>query len=119
LLVKGNCRQLEDLWLNLLHLARDATTDDQTHRITIQSSLDEQGWIVVSISDDGAAIPQEDLETIFEPNFMGSAIGRGTGMELSICREIVRQHSGHIEVESLLRHDTIFRVSLPDHQSLN
>jgi signal transduction histidine kinase len=50
---------------------------------------------------------------------MGSAIGRGTGMELSICREIVRQHSGHIEVESLPRHDTIFRVSLPDHQSLN
>jgi PAS domain S-box-containing protein len=119
LLVKGNCRQLEDLWLNLLLLARDATTDDQTHHITIQSSLGEQGWIVVSVSDDGAAIPQEDLETIFEPNFMGSAIGRGTGMELSICREIVRQHSGHIEVESLPRHDTIFRVSLPDHQSLN
>jgi two-component system, cell cycle sensor histidine kinase and response regulator CckA len=119
LLVRGSDRQLEDLWLNLLLLARDATSDDQPHHIKIQSCLGEQGWIVVTVSDDGAAIPQEDLETIFEPNFTGSAIGRGTGMELSICREIVRQHNGHVEVESIPRRDTIFRVSLPAHQSLD
>jgi two-component system cell cycle sensor histidine kinase/response regulator CckA len=117
--VKGNTRQLEDLWLNLLLLARDATSDDQPHRIIIRSFPAEPGWMVVTVSDDGTAIPQKDLETIFEPNFIGSAIGRGTGMELSICREIVRQHSGEIEVESISRRDTIFRVSLSAHKPIN
>ncbi len=119
LLVRGNSRQLEDLWLNLLLLARDAASDDQSHRIAIQSSLDEQGWIEVTISDDGASIPQEDLQTIFEPNFIGSAIGRGTGMELSICREIVRQHNGYIEVDSIPGRDTIFRIRMPAQQSMD
>ncbi len=117
--VKGNSRQLEDLWLNLLLLARDATSDDRPHRIAIQSFMSEHGWILVTVSDDGAPIPQEDLETIFEPNFIGPAIGRGTGVELSICREIVRQHNGKIEVDSLPRRDTIFRVSLPVHKPIN
>jgi two-component system NtrC family sensor kinase len=117
--VKGNSHQLEDLWLNLLLLARDASSDDQPHQISIQSGMGEHGWILVTVSDDGTPIPQEDLETIFEPNFIGPAIGRGTGMELSICREIVRQHNGEIEVESTPRRDTIFRVSLPVHKPIN
>ncbi len=117
--VKGNSRQLEDLWLNLLLLARDATSDDQPHRITIQSTMGEHGWVTVTVTDDGAPIPQDDREAIFEPNFIGPAIGRGTGMELSICREIVRQHNGEIEVESTPRHDTIFRVSLPVHKPMD
>ena len=117
--VKGNSRQLEDLWLNLLMLARDASSDDQPHRITIQSGMGEHGWVLVTVMDDGTPIPQEDLETIFEPNFIGPAIGRGTGLELSICREIVRQHNGEIEVESNPRRDTIFRVSLPIHKSMD
>jgi len=113
--VRGNAHQLEDLWLNLLLLAKEATSDDQSHRIGIRSFMGEHGWVVVTVADDGTPIPEEDLDVIFEPNFLGPAIGRGTGIELSICREIVRQHDGEIRLESTPRHDTIFRVSFPIH----
>jgi PAS domain S-box-containing protein len=111
--VYGNARQLEDLWINLLLLARDATLDGQDHTIEIITKSDLSDWVQVEIRDDGQPIPRDQLSTIFEPNFIGPAHGRGSGLELSICREMVRQHQGQIESEVTLDDKTIFRVSLP------
>jgi len=111
--VRGNPRQLESLWVNLLLLAKDAVIDDREHTIRIQSNASPSGMVVVEIRDNGRPIPADQLATIFEPNFIGPAGGRGTGMELSICREIVRQHGGQITAESAIDRDTIFRITLP------
>ena len=115
--VRGNQRQLENLWVNLLLLARDACIDEREHTIAVQSLMHSQpnspGIVIVEVSDDGSYIPADQLATIFEPNFVGPTSGRGTGMELSICREIVRQHAGQITADSQPGHDTIFRVVLP------
>jgi PAS domain S-box-containing protein len=111
--VRGNARQLVDVWVNLLLLARDAAAGGQEHHIQIRSRMDGQGWVQVEVQDDGTPIPAHQLDAIFEPNFIGPSSGRGTGLELSICREIVRQHAGDIVAESTLENETIFRVSLP------
>jgi PAS domain S-box-containing protein len=115
--VRGNARQIESLWVNLLLLARDAVTQETYNgyppTIRIASRLDPPDMIAVEVSDNGLPIPAEQLGTIFEPNFIGNSSGRGAGMELSICREIARQHNGEISVISAPEHDTIFRVSLP------
>jgi len=115
--VRGNARQIESLWVNLLLLARDAVTQETFNgyppTIRITSRLDPPDMIAVEVSDNGIPIPAELLGTIFEPNFIGNSGGRGAGMELSICREIVRQHNGEIRAISAPEHDTIFRVSLP------
>lgn len=115
--VRANTRQLENLWVNLLLLARDALTlkrsGDPSAIIRITTHIENQEWVVVEVQDNGKLIPQAQIGTIFEPNFIGATNGRGAGMELSICREIVRQHSGQISVLSDPEHDTIFRVSLP------
>lgn len=111
--VRGNSRQLEDLWVNLLLLARDAAVPSKDAYIRMETHRAEAGGIIVEVRDNGIPIPLEEMETIFEPNFVGPSSGRGTGMELSICREIVRQHSGEIVAEITHEHDTIFRVSLP------
>jgi PAS domain S-box-containing protein len=115
--VRGNSRQLENLWVNLLLLARDACMDGKEHTISVRSQvhsqLDSPGVVIVEVSDNGRHIPAEQLATIFEPNFVGPTSGRGTGMELSICREIVRQHAGQITADSQPGRDTIFRVALP------
>jgi two-component system, NtrC family, sensor kinase len=71
------------------------------------------GVLVVEISDDGKPILPEKISSIFEPDFANSDSGRGTGMELSVCREIVRQHNGQITAESQAGRDTIFRITLP------
>lgn len=111
--VRGSSRQLEDLWVNLLLLARDATANDATHTICVTSSVGQGRNVTVEVRDDGDPIPSELLESIFEPNFIGPTSGRGAGMELSICREIVRQHGGQITAETVGDHDTIIRVVLP------
>jgi len=111
--VRGSARQLVDVWVNLLLLARDAAVGGQEHHIQIRSRMDGQGWILVEVQDNGIPIPAHQLDSIFEPNFIGPSSGRGTGLELSICREIVRQHAGDIIAESTSENETIFRVSLP------
>jgi PAS domain S-box-containing protein len=118
-LIRGSLPQLESLWINLLLLARDASSDGRGHVIRIQSKNEPLDTVIVEVSDDGQPIPTELIHMIFEPSFAGTTIGRGTGMELSICREIVRQHGGQITAESITpeknsgRRDTIFRVALP------
>ena len=116
-LVRGNAQQLESLWVNLLLLARDAVTVQLTNEhiptIRVVSRAEMPTEVKVEVRDNGRPIPVEQLATVFEPNFVGPTSGRGTGMELSICREIVRQHGGQIAAESTADHDTIILVSLP------
>ncbi len=112
-MVRGNERQLVDVWVNLLLLARDAAVNGQEHTIAITSMMNQQGLVQIEVQDNGMPIPLLQLESIFEPNFVGPTSGRGTGLELSICREIVRQHAGEIEAECTPENEMIFRVSLP------
>jgi signal transduction histidine kinase len=105
--IYGNARQVEDLWVNLLLLARDATSDGKQHSISIKTDLAGRE-IAVEIYDDGNPIPEEQLAHVFEPDFIGGSIGRGTGLELSICREIVRQQKGRISVKSNTGGTTFF-----------
>jgi PAS domain S-box-containing protein len=109
----GNTRQLVDLWVNLLLLARDACADESYHKIIINTHNEEQGKIQVEISDDGKIIPEQEMSTLFEPSFIKPIGGRGTGIELSICQEIVRQHFGEIEATSNSEEGTIIQVTFP------
>lgn len=110
--VYGSFHQLEDLWVNLLLQARAAAASDSPRRVHIRSRLKDAQWIVVEITDDGYFIPPEQIETIFEPCLVPTASGLGSGMELSICREIVRQNRGMIHAHSSYL-GTTFEVSLP------
>ena len=66
-------------------------------------------WI--SIADTGGGIPQDQISHIFEPFYTTKK--KGTGLGLMIVQRIVRQHGGHIEVESDVGKGTTFRISLP------
>ncbi|MGQ0602592.1 MAG: response regulator [Anaerolineales bacterium] len=113
-IIHGNARQLEDLWVNLLLMARDATNDSsQSRLIRVCSLLNGHETVSVQVSDNGAPIPPDQLPAAFEPAFAGATIGRGTGMEPSICREIVRQHHGHISVSSVREQGTTFTIVFP------
>jgi len=112
-LVRGYAGQLEDLWVNLLLQARDGASDGKPHFITMRSFASGEDAVAVEVSDNGALIPSEELNTVFEPHFAGPIAGRGNGMEFSICREIVRQHGGEIHASSSPDFGTIFRVIIP------
>jgi PAS domain S-box-containing protein len=111
--VRGYPMRLEDVWVNLLLLARDAEMDGKPHRILIRSKVYGTQAVVVEVGDDGTPIPPEVQDSLFEPHFTGAVAGRGNGMEYSICREIVRQHGGQIRATSTPDFGTIIEVTLP------
>ena len=67
----------------------------------------------VSIADTGKGISPEGLRRLFEPFYTTKPVGEGTGLGLTLSREIVQRHRGQIEVSSELGKGTVFTVTLP------
>ncbi len=102
---------LQGVWLNLLLNAIESI-DKAPGSICVESQLVGEE-IHISISDNGRGIPAERLERIFEPFYTTKAPGRGTGLGLSVCTQIVEKHAGRIMVESQVGQGSEFRVVLP------
>jgi signal transduction histidine kinase len=96
--------------MNLLANACDAIAGEGTIRIATRR---ENGQVRISVSDDGAGIPEDALGRIFDPFFTTKPQGQGTGLGLSITHGIVEDHAGRIDVESEAGRGTTFTVRLP------
>jgi len=91
--------------------AMDATERGQANiRVTTSPQGSE---IRIMIVDQGKGISQENLKRIFEPFYTTKEPGRGTGLGLSVCHRIVKQHGGHVLVDSKIDQGTTFTVVLP------
>ena len=71
---------------------------------------DGEAW--VSISDTGHGIAPEDLDNIFDPFYTTAPAGQGSGLGLSICYSIIKQHFGTITVDSEADKGSTFTVRL-------
>lgn len=69
--------------------------------------------LVIEVADTGSGIDYAHQRRIFEPFVQASESGRGAGLGLAICREIVQQHRGRITLHSVPGQGTTFRVELP------
>jgi signal transduction histidine kinase len=102
---------LNQAFLNLLLNAVQAMKEERGE-IRIQSGV-ENNQIVIRISDTGSGIPPEVLPRIFDPFYTTRNIGSGTGLGLTVCRDIFVAHGGTIEVSSELNVGTTFTIHLP------
>lgn len=107
ILVDGD--QMRQVAINLILNAGAAMAEGG--KLVVSTSLDEEGYINLRFADDGAGIPQENLERIFEPFFTTKA--KGTGLGLAITRQIVEQHHGKISIESEVGKGTTVIIRLP------
>ncbi len=103
--------QLQGVWINLLLNAIDAI-DKNNGVISINSYYTGSEFRVV-ITDNGKGIGDDHLARIFEPFYTTKSAGRGTGLGLSVCQRVIRQHGGDIRVESQPGSWTRFTVVLP------
>jgi signal transduction histidine kinase/CheY-like chemotaxis protein len=80
-----------------------------------QTMLKPGQYVCVHIADHGGGISAEHLDQVFVPYFSTKVRGsnKGTGLGLSIAHSIIRQHGGHIQVESQIKRGTTFTLYLP------
>ena len=106
--------QMHQVLLNLLLNAVQAIEGAGQVRVAV-SARDEEGDVLITVSDTGRGIAAEHLPNIFRPFY--TTKGNGTGLGLSLARRIVEEHHGHIEVTSSSGKGTIFSLTLPLRQS--
>ena len=98
--VFANDARLGQVVLNLLINAADAIAEGEPEKneITLGTSVDAEGRVVIEVADTGAGIPRDVLDRIFEPFFRTGSGGRGSGLGLSVCHVIVSSLGGEITV---------------------
>lgn len=108
--------QIEQVLLNLIINARQAMPRGGRLTLEIRENARTQ-MAELRVADTGVGIAPERLRMIFEPFYTtkepdGEGHG-GTGLGLSVCRQIIEQHQGRIRVESLVGKGSTFTVKLP------
>jgi signal transduction histidine kinase len=108
--------QIEQILVNLVINARQAMPAGGRLKIEVRESADGD-TVEVKVADTGVGIPPDRLRLIFEPFFttkQPDEYGRGgTGLGLSVCRQIIEQHHGRIRVESVVGKGSTFTLKLP------
>ena len=108
--------QIEQILVNLVINARQAMPNGGRLKIEVKENGPAE-VVEVRVSDTGVGIPPHELRQIFEPFFttkQPDEYGRGgTGLGLSVCRQIIEQHHGRIRVESVVGKGSTFAVKLP------
>ncbi|MDD2717651.1 MAG: ATP-binding protein [Candidatus Wallbacteria bacterium] len=102
--------KLKQVFLNLLKNGVQAMAGKAT-RLSINGER-KNGLVIISVSDYGEGINQENLKRIFTPFFTTRESGSGLG--LALVKRIVEEHSGKIEVDSVPDSGTTFRIILPE-----
>lgn len=116
--------QLEQILMNLAGNARDAMSEggDLTVRTAVvnvpegdRKDLPAGDYVTLSVSDTGCGIDDETRGRMFDHFFTTKPLGQGTGLGLSLVRDIVQESEGFIEVDTSVGAGTTFRIYLPRH----
>lgn len=108
-MVAADSDQLQQVFINLINNSLDAMPGGgqlQVH--TMRDGLSA----MIELADSGEGIKDEQLDLIFEPMFTTKQ-GLGTGLGLTVVKQIITEHNGSVEVESEPGQRTMFRIRLP------
>jgi len=123
--IKGSQVHIAKTLMNLVLNAAEAMTSGGTIVIRTENrhldrqmngyeTLQEGDYVILTVSDNGEGIGDDDLKHIFEPFYTKKAMGRsGTGLGLSVVWGTVKDHDGYIDVESVKGKGTTFRLYFP------
>jgi PAS domain S-box-containing protein len=114
--VFADSNQFDTAIVNLAVNACDAMKGDGVLKIVLRADVEmaERRYVTVSIEDQGCGIPEEQLESIFEPFYTTKPPGQGTGLGLSQVFGFVKQSGGEVMVESSVGKGSVFTICLPE-----
>jgi two-component system sensor histidine kinase HupT/HoxJ len=112
LMVVGSAGQLQQVMMNLVQNACDATAGQPKARLLVSTTV-EGDSVRLRFADNGPGIAPENLPRVFDPFFTTKPVGKGTGLGLAISYGIVEQHGGRIEAANAPEGGAVFTVVLP------
>jgi len=104
--VEADINLIEQVLINLLLNAMEAVKETPHPKIILTASQNANGKVAVKIIDNGSGIEDEVLDKIFIPFFSTKKSGSGIG--LSLCKQIMMLHKGNIHVQSVMDEGTAF-----------
>jgi signal transduction histidine kinase len=104
--VEADINLIEQVLINLLLNAMEAVKETPHPKIILTASQNANGKVAVKIVDNGSGIEDEVLDKIFIPFFSTKKSGSGIG--LSLCKQIMMLHKGNIHVQSVTNEGTAF-----------
>lgn len=112
--IMGDQNQLKQVFINIFINAGQAMQDLKRGELKIVTSRsnDPADGILISISDSGYGVSEDQLKKLFDPFFTTKGTG-GTGLGLSVSYGIIQAHGGSITAESTIGAGTTFNVRLP------
>ncbi len=111
--IYGSEGRLNQLLINLLlNAAQAIETDPAFENLVILRIFPSEMSLIIEVEDTGKGIAEADMDKIFTPMFSTKG-DAGSGMGLAICKQIVSEHDGSIEVFSTPGNGTRFKVTLP------
>lgn len=116
LVVSGNGNSIQRVLINLLDNAVDACEKKGTVKITTVEcpvTSTKAPGVAIEVADTGTGIPPDVLPKIFDLFVTTKPPGRGTGLGLVICQEIIRAHGGTINIVSEVGQGTTVSIYLP------
>jgi PAS domain S-box-containing protein len=113
--IQANYGKIQQVIINLISNAKDATEGNREREINIQLGRDLNNCFF-SVCDNGKGIPRDLRQKIFEPFYTTKSVNKGTGIGLALIHNIVKDHKGTILLESEENKGSIFKVQIPiDH----
>jgi two-component system, sporulation sensor kinase B len=110
LMAKGLKLEIQQVFINILKNAIEAIKENG--EITASATRNKDGHVVITIKDNGAGMPAEQLKSLGRPYY--STKEKGTGLGMTVCYQIVNRMKGEIRVESQLGAGTTFTILLPE-----
>ncbi|MCM8612975.1 ATP-binding protein [Accumulibacter sp.] len=115
--VTGSSGQMQQVLMNLVLNARDATGGCRSPQLEIAAIIADR-TVCLHLDDNGPGIAPSDLSRVFDPFFTTKPVGQGTGLGLSISYGIVERHGGRLEVSNRAQGGARFSLILPLAQSM-
>jgi two-component system NtrC family sensor kinase len=110
--VNGDAQQLEQVLINLCVNAAHAMEGRPDQKLWVRGKTDGT-HVIIMVEDNGKGIPEENLESIWNPFFTTKEVGKGTGLGLSICQNIIEEHGGTIGASNVPGGGALFTIRLP------
>lgn len=112
--IVGDPVQIESVFQNLISNSIDQFEDLEVSgkEIVIEIAAEEH-LARVTYRDNAGGMPEETLAKVFDPFFTTKDPGKGTGLGMSICHDILTKHGGRISAESVVGHTSTFTILVP------